>query len=233
MYTDLFHLYPTDGWVNNKRSNYPLGVTSNPTWTSTNGSKLGNSSYPGYSGIVFEPVNAYKGDFARTMFYMAVRYYGEDSGWPGSDMVTGSQMKEWALKMCMEWHKNDPVSQKEINRNETVYAAQGNRNPFIDNPSWVELIWGSQNTTDDEMADRYYIKVYPNPANDHLTIEIAGAEAAHRNISITDLAGRIVYTLATGLNSIELDISNLPEGVYILNVNSGNKNSWNRIVVSR
>ncbi len=135
MYSDLFHLYPTDGWVNNKRENYPFGTTASPSWTSTNGSKLGACSYTGYSGTVFEPINAYKGDFARSYFYMAVRYYGEDSAWPGSDMVTGSQPKAWALKMLMEWDMSDPVSQKERDRNNVVYTIQGNRNPFIDNTS--------------------------------------------------------------------------------------------------
>lgn len=143
MYSDLFHLYPTDGYVNGRRGSYPFGEVSSPTWTSTNGSKVGPCSYSGYSGTVFEPIDEYKGDFARTYFYMATRYYGEDSGWPGSDMVNGSQPVSWALSMLMEWHTNDPVSTKETDRNDAVYAIQGNRNPFIDNPDYVDCIWGS------------------------------------------------------------------------------------------
>lgn len=113
MVTDLFHLYPTDGYVNGKRSNYPFGEVSSPTWTSSNGSKLGPCSVPGYSDIVFEPIDEYKGDFARTYFYMATRYYDQDSKWTGSGMVTGSQPKPWALAMLLAWNKADPVSQKE------------------------------------------------------------------------------------------------------------------------
>ncbi len=165
MYTDLFHLYPTDGYVNNKRDNYPFGTTATPAWTSSNGSKLGTCSYTGYSGTVFEPINAYKGDFARSFFYMAVRYYGEDAAWPGSDMVTGSQPKAWALRMLMEWNQSDPVSQKERDRNNAVYAIQGNRNPFIDNTSYVDLIWGSQNGLKDVGAYKEMISVWPNPAS--------------------------------------------------------------------
>ncbi len=122
---------------------------------------------------MFEPINAYKGDFARSYFYMAVRYYGEDSAWPGSDMVTGSQPKAWALKMLMEWDLSDPVSQKETDRNNVVYSIQGNRNPFIDNTAYVNLIWGSQNGTGDVAGDKELIRVWPNPANELATIELS------------------------------------------------------------
>jgi len=90
MYSDLFHLYPTDGYVNNRRGNSPLGEVGTATYTSSNGSKVGTCSVAGYTGTVFEPIDAYKGDLARSYLYMAVRYYGEDSSWPGSDMVKGS-----------------------------------------------------------------------------------------------------------------------------------------------
>jgi endonuclease I len=132
MNTDLFHIYPTDGYVNGKRSNYPFGETDSPSWTSQNGSEVGPSSVDGYTGTVFEPIDEYKGDFARTYFYMAVRYYGEDSNWPGSPMVNGAQLEPWALEMMLAWHEQDTVSDKEIARNKAVYALQGNRNPFID-----------------------------------------------------------------------------------------------------
>lgn len=143
MNTDLFHLYPTDGYVNGRRSNYPYGEVGSASWTSLNGSKLGPSVTPGYAGKVFEPIDAYKGDFARTYFYMAVRYYGEDGGWPGSDMVDGAQPKAWALEMLRNWDREDPVSEKETARNNAVYGIQGNRNPFIDRPWFSGLIWGN------------------------------------------------------------------------------------------
>jgi endonuclease I len=141
MYTDLFHIVPADQYVNNMRSNYPYGAVTNPTWTSTNGCKLGPCTTPGYTGTVFEPRDEYKGDFARNYFYMAVRYYTEDSSWPGSPMVDGSQPKPWALALLIQWHNQDPVSQKEIDRNNAIYAIQNNRNPFIDHPEYVAAIW--------------------------------------------------------------------------------------------
>ena len=137
MYTDLFHLYPTDGYVNNKRSNFPFGEVENATWTSTNGSKLGLNSTNGYSGTVFEPIDAYKGDFARTLFYMATRYMDKDLSQTESSAFIGSDLKPWALEIMLQWHIDDPVSEKEIERNNAVYEIQGNRNPFIDYPDLV------------------------------------------------------------------------------------------------
>jgi len=142
MNTDLFHIYPTDGYVNGMRSNHPYGEVASTTWTSQNGSHRGNMNSYNHNGTVFEPIDEYKGDFARTYFYMSTRYYTEDSGWDDNDMVNGSNLNDWAVNMLMDWHLQDSVSQKEIDRNNAVYAIQGNRNPFIDHPEWVICVWG-------------------------------------------------------------------------------------------
>lgn len=139
--SDLFHVYPTDGYVNNRRSNYPFGKVGNATWTSSNGSKLGNSISPGYSGTVFEPIDAYKGDFARSAMYMSVRYYLEDNGFSSSPATTKSDLNQWYADQMYQWGVFDTVSTKEINRNEAVYLAQRNRNPFIDHPEFAAEIW--------------------------------------------------------------------------------------------
>ncbi|MCX6269408.1 MAG: endonuclease [Bacteroidetes bacterium] len=142
MNSDIFHLYPTDGTVNGMRANYPYGVVGTATWTSLNGSKLGNSGLPSYTGVVFEPRDEYKGDFARTYFYMETRYYKEDAGWPGGPMTAGAQLLPWAQTLLMLWNLQDPVSQKEINRNDSIYKnIQHNRNPFIDHPEYASQIW--------------------------------------------------------------------------------------------
>lgn len=133
--TDLHHIFPTDGWVNNKRGNYAFGEVRSASWTSRNGSKLGNCKTSGFTGTVFEPIDEYKGDFARAIMYMSVRYYTEDSGWGSSDMTTKSEIKPWAIQMLLRWNEQDPVSQKEINRNNAIYNDyQHNRNPFVDHP---------------------------------------------------------------------------------------------------
>ena len=148
MHNDLFHVYPTDGYVNGRRSNYPFGEVSNPSYTSGNGSKLGSSSFPGYSGTVFEPIDEYKGDFARTYFYMATRYNSEGkntfSSAEGPSVFKGSYpyLTTYAVNLFTKWHLEDPVSEKEINRNDAVYKIQKNRNPYIDHPEYVNVIWG-------------------------------------------------------------------------------------------
>jgi endonuclease I len=140
---DLHHIFPTDGWVNMKRGSNPFGEVQSASWTSQNGSKLGTcKSSLGYSGTVFEPIDAYKGDFARALMYMSVRYYGEDNNWGSSDMTNKSEILPWAIAMLMDWNEQDPVSQKEIDRNNAIYTDyQHNRNPFVDHPEYARMIW--------------------------------------------------------------------------------------------
>ena len=153
MYTDLHHMYPTDKIVNNKRGNNPFGETANPSWKSANDfSKLGPCSVEGYTGTVFEPNDEYKGDFARTYFYMVTCYEEKLPDWFANfadskatlDGNTYPGLSNWQLKMLMKWAKNDPVSEKEINRNIAVWDIQKNRNPFIDYPGLEEYIWGDK-----------------------------------------------------------------------------------------
>lgn len=139
--SDIFHIYPTDGKVNGQRSNYPYGNVSNPTWTSLNGSKLGTNTFPGYSGIAFEPIDAYKGDLARSSIYMSVRYYLEDGGWATKEGTNKSDLLPWYANLLYDWSIRDTVSQKEIDRNNAIYAIQKNRNPFIDHPEFAAEIW--------------------------------------------------------------------------------------------
>lgn len=142
-YTDLFHLYPTQAYANSIRNNLPYGeVGSSVDYTSLNGTKKGDArSGLGYVGSVFEPIDEYKGDFARTYFYMSTRYYTDDVEWDVSGMTDKCELKDWAVSMLLNWHNEDPVSQKELDRIEAVYAIQGNRNPFIDHPEYVADIW--------------------------------------------------------------------------------------------
>ena len=140
MNSDAFHIYPTDAWVNQKRASWPYGRVTSPTWTSTNGSKLGPCSWPGCSGTVFEPIDAYKGDFARSFFYMLTAYLPNLGTWP-CPMMTAANFSPWAESLLLGWNELDPVSQKEVDRNNSLYILQGNRNPYIDNPQWANSVW--------------------------------------------------------------------------------------------
>ena len=151
MYSDAFHLYPTDGKVNGQRGNYPYGECASGTTLPSHGGvqalgKLGKSTFAGYSGTVFEPADEYKGDFARSYFYMAACYNDRISSW-SSDMLAGNKypaFTSWAVNLLLKWHRQDPVSDKEKARNEVVYNHQRNRNPFIDHPELAEHIWGDK-----------------------------------------------------------------------------------------
>ncbi|WP_312901727.1 endonuclease [Chryseobacterium taichungense] len=149
MVSDINFIRATDGKVNGMRSNYPFGKVGTATFTSKNGSKLGNSASSGYSGTVFEPIDEFKGDVARMIFYFVTRYENKLSTFSSGNMLGGSSfpgLQTWELNVLLAWHNQDPVSQAEINRNNASYTFQGNRNPFIDNPDYVNLIWGSGST---------------------------------------------------------------------------------------
>ncbi|MDP2424239.1 MAG: endonuclease [Bacteroidales bacterium] len=224
MYSDLFHLYPTDGYVNNRRANYPFGTISSASWTSMNGSKVGPCNYPGYAGVVFEPINEYKGDFARTMFYMAVRYHSQDASWPGSPMVDRSQLKPWALALMKVWHQTDPVSAKEINRNNAVFGIQNNRNPFIDHPEFVNAIWGSPAAIS-QPESLAGISVFPVPASDFCVINYGSYFSPGQfTVSLFDMTGRNYNAHVTGEGDvIRLDISSLKQGFYMIGLNEPGK----------
>ena len=146
MVSDIWHVYPTDGKINGMRSNNPFGEVGSGASSSKNEfSKWGKCVTPGYSGTVFEPNDEYKGDFARTYFYFATRYKGVATSGQGALVFTSTYpyITGWQLDMLLRWHKKDPVSPKELDRNEAVYdSRQGNRNPFIDYPELVDLIFG-------------------------------------------------------------------------------------------
>ena len=214
MYADLFHVVPTDGWVNNKRSNYPFGKVGSASWTSLNGSKLGNSSFAGYTGIVFEPIDSFKGDFARIYFYMATRYKDEIASW-SSDMFAGNDLTAYGKNLMYAWHLLDPVSQKEIARNDSVYKIQFNRNPYVDHPQWVADIWGPQAGTG--ITESYHCNIYPQPAQDILYITLPDA-CTGTNIRITDITGRTVTETVPHSEELKLDISHLKPGIYYCTV---------------
>ncbi len=198
MNTDLFHVVPSDIYVNNRRGNYPYAEVNNPTWTSLNGCRLGPSVTPGYSGTAFEPIDGYKGDFARNYFYMATRYKGEDGGWPGSAMADGADLEDWAVDMLLEWHENDPVSDKEIERNDAIYAIQENRNPFIDHPEYAVMIYDPASGISGGFIDNVIeLTCYPNPFSSSVNISVDRLQSAVVSLSVHDITGRTVAEIST------------------------------------
>ena len=149
--TDYHHIYPTDGKVNAMRSNYIYGEVASATYTSLNGSKLGSSAIAGFSGSVFEPIDEYKGDLARAFLYMVTRYEDDIPNWAAqpsnaAQAIDGNKfpsVKINYLKLMLKWSAQDPVSAKEITRNNGAYSFQKNRNPYVDHPEYVDMVWNS------------------------------------------------------------------------------------------
>ncbi len=164
---DIFHLVPTDGKVNGMRSNYAFGEVSSASYSYDGAKKgsaksitiMGGNTIAGNdgtsisgSGTVFEPRDEYKGDFARGYMGALLKWAGDQAFTSGdgskiftTNFSTGSfGLTKYGVALLMKWHRQDPVSQKEVDRNNGIQQTQGNRNPFIDYPYLAEYIWGEK-----------------------------------------------------------------------------------------
>ncbi len=217
-YSDAHVVVPTDGYVNNRRSNMPFGEVGSTSYVSNGGfSRVGTCSVAGYSGTVFEPADEYKGDFARIYFYMATRYTTACGGWSGegSSVFSGSfpYLKDWTREMMLRWHQEDPVSEKEIDRNDAVYQLQGNRNPFIDYPELVNLIFGEQTSTPFIPGATAYIE---SPAT-NTTIEVGTVVLGTAQSSATKTVALRGYNLS---GNITLSLSGTNAAYFSLSQNT-------------
>ncbi|MBL7765571.1 MAG: endonuclease [Chitinophagaceae bacterium] len=223
MRTDLHHVFPTDGYVNNKRSNYPYGkVTGSVNYTAQNGGKLGfSNTYTGYTDKVFEPIDSFKGDVARAYFYMSTRYENEDASFTNWTMAVGALLTQDAVTLLMDWHHKDPVSQKEVDRNQAIYTIQGNRNPFIDYPIFADCIWGTADCSalsTGNLEKQMQVQVYPNPASDMIQLVLPSTQIKILQISIYNIWGQCMYRAdqyTTGIN-----ISLWPPAMYNMVIQS-------------
>lgn len=232
MKSDAFHIYPTDGKVNGQRSNYPYGECANGTNLGGHAlGRFGSSTFPGYNGTVFEPDDEYKGDLARTYFYMATRYADQCNNWGhGVFSSAHSGLSDYAVALFMKWHREDPVSQKELMRNDAIYAHQDNRNPFIDHPELAEYIWGNMTSSTwnptqvgIDVATENAIVIAPNPASEYILLPAA------MPYTLMSASGNIVLQ---GDNAEAITVSNVPDGFYFLQLSSSNgNNTYHKVVV--
>lgn len=237
MVSDLFNVYPTDTKVNGERSNYPYGEVATASYTSGNGSKKGSSSLASYSGIVFEPIDEFKGDLARTFFYMATRYASECQSWgSGATSLYGSNMglSSYAVTLFLTWARQDPVSAKETARNNACEKVQKNRNPFIDYPELAEHIWGTKKGTSwsltsgiDELKIGFSIS--PNPVQSVLNIK---SDETNLHYTIFNLNGQtLIQDDLNGRTSISTE--QLENGMYLLQLSSGQRKSIQKFIVNK
>lgn len=223
MNTDMFHVVPSDGYTNGQRNNYPYGEVGTATWTSTNGSKKGNCVSPGYTSTVFEPIDEYKGDFARGYFYMLTRYMDNISSW-SSPMLSGSDFSPWAKDLLLEWAANDTVSTKEIDRNNDIYAIQDNRNPFIDHPEYAELIWDLSASIEESIV------IQPKAYYQNSTLYISNNQDNFEQVAIYSFSGLMIYNSTISMQEENIPI-NLQNGMYILDFNSRNSRASVKLLV--
>ncbi|MES2567751.1 MAG: endonuclease [Bacteroidota bacterium] len=226
--SDLFHIYATDGKVNGERGNYPYGNVSNPSLTTLNGGKVGPCSNLGYSQTVFEPINEYKGDFARSYFYMSTRYYSEDGSWSFSPATNKSIILPWQMNVLLQWNQQDPVSLKEISRNDSIYYKyQNNRNPFIDRPDWADSIWTMDvSVFIKELEYAHSFSLFPNPSQDHFSIKSNSQHLENSILRISDITGRLIEERKISLtNDFIVDCSQWHHGFYFISVSNEHSQS--------
>lgn len=220
MVSDIHFIRPTDGKVNGMRSNYPFGMVTNPSFTSKNGTKVGPSTSPGYSGSVCEPINEFKGDIARMIFYFVTRYESRLSGFSSGGMLgntTYPGLTSWEKDVLVSWAAQDPVSLTEIERNNASYVFQKNRNPFIDHPEWVNAIWGSGLSTNDVNTVENKLFVSPNPVRNG-ELQLSGSNLDQiKKVQIYSMEGKLIQTVNQDFKtSGKIILKNAVKGIYIL-----------------
>ncbi|MDD3003512.1 endonuclease [Flavobacterium sp.] len=251
MKNDPFHVFPSDGKVNGDRNNLGFGIVGTANYTSLNGSKRGSMAstpYSNYTGVVFEPIDAFKGDVARAYFYFATRYEDSmDNFYSAANSTTcqakamfdGSTNKVFSddfILILIKWHLDDPVSAYEIAKNNAIYNYQGNRNPYIDNPSYVCSIWSTQcatvnslNTANTEALSS--IIIHPNPSDNH-QIKI-NYENTIDQIHLININGQIIQQIN---QPVSLDktyvIDNIPSGFYFLRITKNNQSVTKKVIVN-
>lgn len=238
MYSDAHFVVPSDKYVNAQRGNLPFGVVNTANYTSTNGSKRGNNLNSGYSAgytnTVFEPIDEFKGDIARMYFYFITRYEDNVASWT-YDMFNGTSnqaLDNTFLNILITWHLQDPVSQREVDRNNAIFNRQDNRNPFIDHPEFVCQIYTAQCaalSTDSFALDT--ISVYPNPSlNGTFSIN---SPVDLSKISVLNVNGQLVkeYNIPSKVNN-EYQVSDLSSGFYIIQLETGTTKEIRKVIVN-
>ncbi len=224
---DIFHVVPTDGKVNGMRSAYVYGeVKGNPEYTSYSGHKKGTgaaiinarkticaeagSTTPCSAGTVFEPVDQYKGDFARGYMGVMASWNKDMTKAEGSNFFQSSYsastnygLTAYGVALLMKWHREDPVSQKEIDRNNGIQETQGNRNPFIDYPYLAEYIWG------EHAGETVDMSLLMSSSDIDF---VPGVSDGRRGGDVPPLPGETKYGVTWSVNGEELQTDSVMEG---------------------
>ncbi len=238
MYSDAHFVVPSDKYVNAQRGDLPFGKVNVASNIYTNGTKRGpnlNSGYSaGYTGTVFEPIDEFKGDIARMLLYFATRYEDLVSSFTFT-MFNGTSNQVFtltAINVLLTWHNNDPVSTREIARNNAigVTSRQGNRNPFIDHPEYPMQIWGSLlNQNSFETIGN--VVIYPNPTNEN-KLNIVSSVTID-DIKLININGQLIMEINKPIfNNNAFTLYNLPQGFYFLKLNSQSQSITKKVIIN-
>jgi endonuclease I len=225
--TDLHHIRPTDASVNSDRGNKDFA---------NGGVQHSEATGCYYTTYTWEPRDEVKGDVARMIFYMMVRYEGTN-GEPDLEVVdwvnSAPEPHHGKFADMYQWHQDDPPDAFEINRNEVIYSYQNNRNPFIDHPEFLILVYDPTNAVNDRYVGSF--SVYPNPANDLVHLRINELPTSTASVVIRDLMGNEVYSGNEGFHGSEasIEVSELSEGLYFISLGFSDKHYTNKLVINR
>lgn len=236
-YSDQHHLFPTEqAHANGPRSNHPLGIVT-AIYSTYYLAKLGNNAN---GKLVYEPQDKHKGNTARALLYMAVRYHGlNGKDWSFNQLnkntLVALNEDSQSVALLLRWHAEDPVDSYEVARNDYIYSIQGNRNPFIDHPEYIEKINfhdisysknGSgadeiQMNVQRELSDsNIKIQVTPNPIKDQIILNMESRINHSSVINIYNLEGKLVWKqfikINQGFNSLTIDSSPFASGIYYI-----------------
>ena len=208
--TDVNNLRPADISVNSTRNNRWYDTCSVMVYD--NGVATG--SYKSDTRWVWQPRKEVIGDAARMIFYMATRYEGEN-GEPDLQIIdylpSDKRSKEPLFAMLhtlLKWNTEDPVDNFERHRNDVVYSYQHNRNPFIDHPEYVQLIWGDSAVSGVIPHGKKVFTTYPNPVVSTLRFSGAGQDVK----SLYSMQGRLLKSTLSN----QMRVGDLPAGLYFV-----------------
>lgn len=191
-------------------------------------SSRGNQFYGQYNGPT-GTLGSFKGDVARGVFYLAVRYNGLEivNGFPDGNVGEFGD-----LQTLLNWNRNDPPDDFEMNRNNVIYTWQFNRNPFIDHPDLIEYIWGNKigETWQENLSvsdlNKLNISIYPNPTKSRLFLNGIKNKTT---ITVFSIEGRKLFSKYINKDSF-IDL-NYASGLYLLKLTSNNKSMVKKVMI--
>ncbi|WP_431135703.1 endonuclease [Psychroserpens mesophilus] len=233
---DIFWNTTADSLRHGNSDAHALRAVDGPENSTRNNKHYGDPNLGGYDGSDASPSDplrmgeSFRGDVARSVLYMEIRFNGLAvvNGYPENG---SGELGD--LATLLDWHRNDPPDDYEMNRNNVVYTWQFNRNPFIDQPDLVEYIWGTEigEVWDQSLSvsefDTTRIQVFPNPTSNRIFIK--GLQTA-TNVEVLSMEGRKIKSFYLESDaSIDLRLSS---GIYLLHLNSNNKRMVKKIIIN-